>query len=213
MARMETSASRMMSLRLKKRLKTAQKGHKLLKDKQDELMRHFLELIDTIKGLRSRTESHLIEAMRRFVKATSALPREEIKAIFEDPPYKPTLNVETKTLMNLKIPSMSVEFGEGDTYGLLSSPSDIDYTLEKVKRAIEILVSLAEAEKKMELLADELDKTRRRVNALEYILIPDLGDTIKFIKMRLDEMERGNLTRLMKVKDMLEQKEKESRAS
>ena len=211
MARMEVSASRMMSLRLKKRLKTAQRGHKLLKDKQDELMRHFLELIDTIKGLRSRTEEHLLDAMRRFVKATAAVPQEEISSIFSDPPYKPELSIDSKSLMNLKIPSMSVEFGTGDTYGIITSPPDIDYTLDKVKTAIEILITLAEAEKKMELIADELDKTRRRVNALEYILVPDLKETIKYIKMKLDEMDRGNLTRLMKVKDILKARDQEQR--
>jgi len=200
---MEVSASRMMSLRLKKRLVTAKRGHKLLKDKQDELMRHFLELIDTIKGLRKRTESILLDAMRRFLVATGAQSESEIAAIENIPPYKPTLKVATKNLMNLKIPSFSVEFGTGETYGFQSTPADFDNALNDVKNAIEILVQLAEAEKKMGLIADELDRTRRRVNALEYVLIPDLDETIRFIKMRLEEMERGNLTRLMKVKDML----------
>jgi V/A-type H+-transporting ATPase subunit D len=194
----------MQSLRLKKRLKTAKRGHKLLKDKQDELMRNFLELIETIKGLRKRTEDMLIDAVRRYSMATSGLSDFELSSLITAPSYMPTLSVSKKILMNLTLPVMRLSFVAGPSYSALSSPPDTDFALEKAREAIVLLVQLAETEKRMELLADELDKTRRRVNALEYILIPDLAETIKFIKMKLEEAERGNLTRLMKVKDIIE---------
>ncbi|MFP4460206.1 MAG: V-type ATP synthase subunit D [Candidatus Zixiibacteriota bacterium] len=203
---MEISVSRMENLRLKKRVKTAEKGHKLLKDKQDELMRHFLGLIDEIKGLRHRTERELIDAMRRFVRTNGSLSEKEREIIYTASPYKPKVEIDTKILMNIKLPVFELNFEKAHTYSLLSSPADTDFALRKAQKALEILLKLSEAEKKMELIADELDKTRRRVNALEHILIPDLNDTIKYINMKLEEMERGNLTRLMKVKEMLEEK-------
>jgi len=208
MAKMRVSANRMENLKLKKRLGLARRGHKLLKDKQDELMRNFLELIDTIKGLRDRTEKNLIQGLRRFTLATCELSPEKQRAIFAVPGVKFSLSVETKRLMNLRVPIFESSL-EGNTlaYSLRETDPDVDFALRDIAKSLELLLKLAEAEKKMSLLADELDRTRRRVNALEYTLIPDLQETIKYITQKLEELERENLTRLMKVKDIIESKE------
>ncbi len=195
----------MENLKLKRRLELAKRGHKLLKDKQDELMRNFLELIDTIRGLRSRTENALIKALRRFTKATCELSPAKQRALFAVPGVQFRLSVETRRLMNLRIPAFDAELeGNPFAYSLRETDPEVDFALKEIASALELLLKLAEAEKKMSLLADELDRTRRRVNALEYTLIPDLGDTIKYISQKLEELERSNLTRLMKVKEIIE---------
>ncbi len=205
MAKLNVSANRMENLKLKKRLGLAKRGHKLLKDKQDELMRNFLDLIDTIRGLRNRTEDVLIAGLQRFTMATCELSPDRQKQLFAYPGVRFQLEVETKRLMNLRVPvfKSSIE-GNPLAYSLRETDPEVDFALREIAAALELLLKLAEAEKKMSLLADELDKTRRRVNALEYILIPDLRDTIKYITQKLDELERGNLTRLMKVKELIE---------
>lgn len=202
----------MQLLRLKKRLALAKKGHKLLKDKQDELMKQFIELVDTLKGFRKETEEKYVEAIRRFTVSTSSMSSLEIKEAFSIPAIKFKLNVTEKHVMNLKVPSFEPEFEEGELpYGYFDVPADVDFAVQDVKEALKMMIELAESMKKLELLADEIDKTRRRVNALEYLLIPNIEETIKYITMKLDELERSNLTRLMKVKDMLEAKEEEER--
>jgi len=207
MAKMRVSANRMENLKLKKRLGLAKRGHKLLKDKQDELMRNFLELINIIKGLRGRTENATIAALQRFTMATCELSPDLQKNLFAHPGAQFQLEVETQRLMNLRVPvfKSSLE-GNPLAYSLRETDPEVDFALREIAQALELLLKLAEAEKKMALLADELDRTRRRVNALEYTLIPDLQDTIKYIKQKLEELERGNLTRLMKVKEMIENK-------
>lgn len=205
MAKMKVSANRMENLRLKKRRDLAKRGHKLLKDKQDELMRNFLELIDEIKGLRERTEHALIDALKRFTMATCELSPEEQRSIFSVPGVSFELSVETKRLMNLRVPVFSAELeGNPLSYSLRETVGDVDFALRQLADALELLLKLAEVEKKISLLADELDKTRRRVNALEHTLIPDLEDTIKYITQKLEELERGTLVRLMKVKEIIE---------
>lgn len=207
MAKMKVSANRMENLKLKKRLGLAKRGHKLLKDKQDELMRNFLELIDVIKGLRARTEKATIDALQRFTMATCELSPDLQKNLFAHPGARFQLEVDTQRLMNLRVPVFkAVVEGNSLAYSLRETDPDVDYALRQITQALELLLKLAEAEKKMALLADELDRTRRRVNALEYTLIPDLQETIKYIQQKLDELERGNLTRLMKVKEMIENK-------
>ncbi len=207
MAKMKVSANRMENLKLKKRLGLAKRGHKLLKDKQDELMRNFLELIDVIKGLRARTEKATIDALQRFTMATCELSPNLQKNLFAHPGARFQLEVETQRLMNLRVPVFKAHIeGNSLAYSLRETDPDVDYALRQITQALELLLKLAEAEKKMALLADELDRTRRRVNALEYTLIPDLQETIKYIQQKLDELERGNLTRLMKVKEMIENK-------
>ena len=200
----------MNNLRLRRRLVVAKRGHKLLKDKQDELMRQFMELIDTVKGERNRVEKRLISALKRFSIARSTLSREELYELFALPGVTTTLSVRQKQVLNLKIPSFELTLkGDIISYSFLRTTAEFDLALLELKELLEELVKLAEIEKKMQLFADEIDKTRRRVNALEYKLIPDIEETIKFITMKLEEVERGNLTRLMRVKDMLEEKRKE----
>ena len=208
--KLAVNPNRMNNLRLRRRLVVAKRGHKLLKDKQDELMRQFMELIDTVKGERNRVEKRLISALKRFSIARSTLSREELYELFALPGVTTTLSVRQKQVLNLKIPSFELTLkGDIISYSFLRTTAEFDLALLELKELLEELVKLAEIEKKMQLFADEIDKTRRRVNALEYKLIPDIEETIKFITMKLEEVERGNLTRLMRVKDMLEEKKRE----
>ncbi len=201
------SANRMNMLMLRRRLVIARKGHKLLKDKQDELMRNFLELIDEIKGLRIRTEKVFIEAIRRFTLSTGLLPIEELEAIFIVPAISARVEISTTRLLNLRVPKFKVKFsGEILSYSLTNTLLELDGAMSDMEKALKLLIALAETEKKLSLLAREIEVTRRRVNALEYVMIPDLFETISFIRMKLEELERGNLTRLMKVKDIIAQK-------
>jgi V/A-type H+-transporting ATPase subunit D len=207
MALLPLSANRMNMLMLRRRLVIARKGHKLLKDKQDELMRNFLELIDEIKGLRIRTEKVFIEAIRRFTLSTGLLPIEELEAVFIVPAISARVEISTTRLLNLRVPKFKVKFsGEILSYSLTNTPLELDGAMSDMEEALKLLIALAETEKKLSLLAREIDVTRRRVNALEYVMIPDLFETISFIRMKLEELERENLTRLMKVKDIIAQK-------
>ncbi len=207
MAFLPLSANRMNMLMLRRRLVIARKGHKLLKDKQDELMRNFLELIDEIKGLRIRTEKVFIEAIRRFTLSTGILAIEELEAVFIVPAISARVEISTTRLLNLRVPKFKVKFsGEILSYSLTNTPLELDGAMSDMEEALKLLIALAETEKKLSLLAREIDVTRRRVNALEYIMIPDLFETISFIRMKLEELERENLTRLMKVKDIIAQK-------
>ena len=207
MAILPVSANRMNMMNLRRRLVIARKGHKLLKDKQDELMRNFLDIVDEIKGLRSRTENVLMDALRKFTVATGIMTKQQIEQSFVIPPTEAKVTVKTSRLLNLRVPKFEVEFaGHGIAYSLATTPILLDEATKQMTEALKLLVKLAETEKKLELLAKEIDTTRRRVNALEYVMIPDLLDTIRYIRMKLEELERGNLTRLMKVKDIIAQK-------
>ncbi len=207
MAIIAVNANRMSLMNLSKRLAIARKGHKLLKDKQDELMRNFLEIVDSIKGLRAHTEKILIEALRDFTVATGVFPRNEIENMFVIPSIRAKVELKSARLLNLRVPEFNVSFeGEGISYSLATSPARLDKAMYNMSESLKLLVKLAETEKKLELLASEIDTTRRRVNALEYVMIPDLHDTMRYIKMKLEELDRGNLTRLMKVKDIIAEK-------
>lgn len=207
MAIQSIGANRMNLMMLRRRLEIAQKGHKLLKDKQDELMRNFLEIVDQIKGLRAKTEELLIDALRRFILNTGSMSKQELEQMFIIPTVYANLKVRTSRLLNLKVPSFDVEFsGEGITYSLYYTLPELDDVMSDMEEALRLLMRLAETEKKLALLAQEIDMTRRRVNALEYIMIPDLIETIRSIRMKLEEFERGNLTRLMRVKEIIARK-------
>ena len=202
MAVLSVGANRMNLLALQRKLAIAQRGHKLLKEKQDELMRNFLGIIEQIRGLRARMENMLINAMRRFTIATGPLSRSELDAAFVVPPINASLEVRTLRLLSLNVPNFFATFaGEGISYSIMNTPIELDAVMKDMTEALKLLILLAETEKKLQLLAYEIDSTRRRVNALEYILIPNLSETMKYIKMKLEELERGNLTRLMKVKN------------
>jgi len=197
----------MQLLKLRRRLSIARRGHKLLKDKQDQLMRNFIALIEKLKGTRTELESEFLEILRAFTLASSSIPVCELKGALGLPGMSLGLRVSTSRLMNLRVPHFQlVEEGEPISYSYYSIPPTIDTAVIRMRRLFPKLVELAELEKRLTLLADEIDRTRRRVNALEYLLIPSLEETIKYIKMKLEEAERSNLTRLMRVKEIIEKK-------
>ncbi|MCD6418029.1 V-type ATP synthase subunit D [bacterium] len=207
MAILPVGANRMNMMALQRRLVIARKGHKMLKDKQDELMRHFLDIVEEIRGLRARTETVLVDALRDFTVITGALSQQELEGIFIIPAVEASVSVKTERLLNLRVPNFEITFDDrGISYSLANTPAQLDVVMKKMEEALKLLVELAATEKKLELLANEIDTTRRRVNALEYVMIPDLKDTIRYIRMKLEELERGNLTRLMKVKDIIAEK-------
>jgi V/A-type H+-transporting ATPase subunit D len=201
---LEVSATRMELLRLRKRLRLANRGYDLLKKKQDELMRQFLELMEKIGDLRKEIEEKLAAAHSQFLMARSVMDRESMEEAIMFPNQKLTLNVSTMPVMNLRLPQFDVK-SEGNvySYGLLNTSGELDSALGAYSELLPEMLRLSQIERSVELLANEIEVTRRRVNALEYILIPNLQDTIKYIKMRLDEMERSNLSRLMRVKEIV----------
>ncbi len=205
MARLNVNPTRMELRRLKTRLKTAVRGHKLLKDKSDEMIRQFMSFVKQNKALREEIEDDLREALKYFMLASSVMGEENTEQIFAVPSRK--LNVETsiKNVMGIDVPMLKITGIEGDLpYALCSVPADMDVAVSKLTALSEKLLLLAEVEKTCNMLALEIEKNRRRVNALEYIMIPQLNETIKYIMMKLDENERATIIRLMKVKTMLE---------
>lgn len=202
--KLDVNATRMVLLRLKRRVALARRGHKLLKDKQDELMRRLMDLVRTIRELRERVERELTETVHRFLFARASMDPEAVEEAFLIPKKEVSLEVKKRSLMNIKVPLFEEVFsGEIYCYGFANTSGELDASLLALDRVLEHLIDLAEKEKTLQLLADEIERTRRRVNALEYILIPNLDETIKYIRMKLAEMERGDLTRLMRVKEIV----------
>jgi len=202
--RLAVNPNRMELLRLKKRLFLARRGHNLLKDKQEELMKRFLSLIEESKRLREEVEEKLGVAYGNFLSARGVMPGEVLEEALLRPKKKVAVKTEVVPVMNLRLPRLELE-EEGETlcYGLAGTSGDLDVSLSLFSEALPAMIKLAEIEKWIELMAEEIERTRRRVNALEYILIPNLEETIRSIGMKLSERERGNLTRLMKVKEMV----------
>ena len=204
MIQQNVNATRMELLNQKKRLKLAKRGHKLLKDKQDELMRQMMLLIDEVRELRVSIEEEFQSILSGFVLAKAEMEKYEIEEALAMPQKKVTLDVDEKNLMSVRVPRFTKNVkGNIISYGYMNTTGEMDIALIEFDKFLESLFELAEKEKTVQLLADEIDKTRRRVNALEYKLIPNLEDTIKYITMKLQEMERATLTRLMKVKDIV----------
>jgi V/A-type H+-transporting ATPase subunit D len=201
---LEVNATRMELLKLKKRLVLARKGHDLLKKKQDELMRQFLELLEQIGELRTDIENRIQKAHRSFLMAISVMDREKLEEAMMFPSQKLTMEVSTASVMNLRLPKFDIS-SEGSvySYGFAETSADLDSALGAYSELLPEMLRLSQIERSVELLATEIEVTRRRVNALEYILIPNLQDTIKYITMRLDEMERSNLSRLMRIKEIV----------
>ncbi|AEB29661.1 V-type sodium ATPase subunit D [Carnobacterium sp. 17-4] len=192
---------------LKGRLSTATRGHKLLKDKQDELMRQFILLIRKNNDLRTEVEAKLTKAMQSFVMAKALLNEKFIEELVAIPPRSVSLDLYEKNIMSVKVPVMNFNYDDDDNskelvYGYLNSNSELDTSIEQMADVMTQLLELSEIEKTCQLMANEIEKTRRRVNALEYMTIPRYEETIYFIQMKLDESERAAITRLMKVKDM-----------
>lgn len=192
---------------LKAKLSTANRGHKLLKDKQDELMRQFILLIRRNNELRAEVETKLTKAMQSFVMAKALLNEKFIEELVAIPPRSVSLDLYEKNIMSVKVPVMNFKYDDNEdseelVYGYLNSNSELDTSIEQMADVLKQLLELSEIEKTCQLMADEIEKTRRRVNALEYMTIPRYEETIYFIQMKLDESERAAITRLMKVKDM-----------
>ncbi|MFH1284846.1 MAG: V-type ATP synthase subunit D [Candidatus Peregrinibacteria bacterium] len=205
MAKLNTKPTRMELLNLKRRLKSAQRGHKLLKDKQDGLMQKFMEIIKEAKSLRREIEEKLSRAFKNFMQASSMMLPEMLESALLYPSAKTQLEVSTKNVMSVHIPYFKLH-QEGDilNYGYLQTSAELDMALSAFQDVFPLLVKLAEIEKQAERLAAELETTRRRVNALEYKLIPDLKETVKFITMKLAESERSTIVGVMRIKAMIE---------
>ena len=208
MAKLKVNPTRMALSELKLRLVTAKRGHKLLKDKQDELMRQFINLIKENKKLRVEVEKELSESFKSFLLASATMSPLFLESAVSFPKEKLSVEIKSKNIMSVNVPEMKFvkEEMEGSIfpYGFVQTSAELDDTVIKLQKVLDNLLSLAEIEKSCQLMADEIEKTRRRVNALEYSTIPNLEETVKNIRMKLDENERATITRLMKVKQMLE---------
>lgn len=209
MARLNVNPNRMELSKLKKRHVTAVRGHKLLKDKQDELMRRFIELVRENDRLRKEVEEELITAYRDFVLVGAVTSPDFLEEAVMFPKERVSLEISSKNIMSVIVPQMKFirEAAEDESsifpYGFFGTSDELDRALTRLFHILPKLLTLSEIEKTCNLMTDEIEKTRRRVNALEYMTIPQLEETIKYIRMKLDENERGNLTRLMKVKAMI----------
>ena len=212
MAKLNVNPTRMELSRLKKRLATSTRSHKLLKDKQDELMRQFINLVKYNNKLRKDVEDQLQSSLKDFVMARAVMSSEFLEEAVSYPKEQISVEVGEKNVMSVSVPVMNfkrqLEGDEGSIYpyGFANTSSELDDTLSKLYGILPQLLELAEVEKSCQLMADEIESTRRRVNALEYMTIPQLQETIKYIRMRLDENEKEATTRLMKVKSMIEQR-------
>ena len=206
MARMNVNPTRMELKRLKARLKTAERGHKLLKDKSDEMVRRFSVLIRENKRLRDETDADTAAVLQEFSKARSLISVEEIETAFSLPTKTVTVKTGVKNVMSVEVPEMEVGVetsGGGYPYAFSTVTSEMDYTTKMAADLTLKLLKLAEVEKSAEMLAIEIERNKRRVNALEYDMIPELNETIKYIRQKLDENERSATTRLMKVKTFI----------
>lgn len=203
MVRLNVKPTRMELNNLKERLKIAERGHKLLKDKRDELMRRFISLIRENNQLRKEVESYLIDNLKSFAVAKSLKNSQMVEELFSIPSKEIELFVEKENIMSVTVPRMHMNItsqNENSEYSYLSSNSEMDDVFATMNSLIDKLLRLAEVEKTCQLMADEIEKTRRRVNGLEYSIIPNLSETIHYIELKLEEAERANLVRIMKVK-------------
>ncbi len=207
MAKINVNPTRMELNKLKSRLKTATRGHKLLKDKTDEMVRRFSVLIKENKKLRDDVESDVSNLLSQFAVARSLMSKSQIMLAFSMPAVSVELDCGKSNVMSLNVPKLNLTEsinGGKYPYSLAEVTSEADYSVELVGKVLPKLVRLAETEKTVQMLADEIEKGKRRVNALEYVMIPNLQETIKSITMKLEENDRSSRTRLMKVKSMLE---------
>lgn len=208
MAKLNVNPTRQELLKLKIKLKTALRGHKLLKEKRDGLMKEFMGKIKEAKRLRQETEKDLAGAFRAFAFAAADMRKEVIEEALCYPQKKVSLEAKTKNVMSVMIPEFEVK-EEGDflSYSLSTTSSVLDDSLKTFSDIIKDLITLAELEHSCRLLAIEIEKTRRRVNALEYVFIPEMQETIRYITAKLNEQERGTIVTLMKVKDIIEKQQ------
>jgi len=208
MAATQVTPTRMELTRLKRKLVTAVKGHRLLKDKRDELMRQFLDLVREDMELRVKVEEGIRNANRNFVLAKAGMSEETLRAALMAPRQEVILNQDKKNVMSVDIPVFNYETRTADandiySYGFAFTTGDLDGAVRSLADVFPDMLKLAEIEKSCQLMAAEIEKTRRRVNALEHVIIPETQEGIRYITMKLDENERSTQVRLMKVKDMM----------
>ncbi len=203
--------TRMVLNQQKTRLKTAMRGHKLLKDKRDELMRRFMEVVRKNRELRTRVEQGMTEAFSALTVASAIMSPDMLEQAILYPRQSVELSMEFKNVMSVNVPVYDFKTKTADTgdiypYGFAQTSGELDDALSKLSQVFADMLELAQVEKTMQLMAQEIEKTRRRVNALEYVMIPECQENIKYISMKLEENDRSSKVRLMKVKDMVLEK-------
>ena len=208
MAATQVNPTMMELTRLKKKLVTATKGHKLLKDKRDELMRQFLDLVRENMALRQKVEAGILSANKNFVIAKAGMSEQILNTALMSPKQEVYLEATKKNVMSVDIPVFKTRTRTADandiySYGFAFTSGDLDDAVKSLADILPDMLRLAEVEKSCQLMAAEIEKTRRRVNALEHVIIPETQENIKYITMKLDENERSTQIRLMKVKDMM----------
>ncbi len=208
MANTVVNPTRMELTRLKGKLKTAQRGHKLLKDKRDELMKQFLDTVRELRELRSQVEEELMRVHSSFTVASALMSAQAMEQALMYPKQSVELTMSFQNIMSVNVPVYHYQTRTDDTgdifpYGFAATSGELDGAVEALGKVFQDMLKLAQTEKAAQLMAEEIEKTRRRVNALEYVVIPNTQDSIRYITMKLDENDRATTTRLMKVKDML----------
>ena len=208
MAVMNVNPTRMELTRLKGKLRTAQRGHKLLKDKRDELMKQFLDTVREVRSLRSEVEEELMTVHDAFTVASALMSSQALEQALLYPKQSVKLTQTTKNIMSVNVPVYDFQTqtrSDADIYpyGFAATSGELDTAVDALGKVFRKMLKLAEVEKAAQLMSEEIEKTRRRVNALEYVVIPDTQEAIRYITMKLDENDRATTTRLMKVKDML----------
>ena len=210
MAILRVNPTRMELTLMKRRLVTARRGHKLLKDKRDELVRRFIGLVKENAVIRKQVEQELGAAMKDFALARAVMEPGALRQALLYPAREAAITMGRRSILSVRVPVFAMdEESVSKTvlpYGLAETSAQLDGAIETMAKVLPLLIQLAEIEKTTGLLADEIQKTRRRVNALEYVMIPQFEETIRYITMKLEENERGALIRLMKVKEMLEER-------
>lgn len=219
MPKLNVNPTRMELTRLKGKLRTAQRGHKLLKDKRDELMKQFLETVREVRVLRAEVEDELMTVHGSFTVASALMSSEAMEQALLYPKQSVELAMGFENIMSVNVPvydfkTKTASDSDIYPYGFAGTSGELDTAVEALGRVFRKMLKLAQIEKSAQLMAEEIEKTRRRVNALEYVVIPDTQDTIRYINMKLDENDRATTIRLMKVKDMiLKQSIEEARAA
>lgn len=205
--RLNVNPTRMELLKLRRRIAIARRGHKLLKDKQDELMRMFMKRIDILKDMRQETEELLRRAMGKYVMLKAFLGDDKMSELIQEMQVGYEFTQTCESLLSVRLPRYEFKFTTATLLpGYFDTPYALDSVRERFKELMQKLIQLAQEEQTIQLLAEEIGKTRRRVNALEHILIPNLIETMHYINMKLIENERGTIVRLMKIKDIVRRK-------
>jgi len=201
---LKVNPNRMELLRIKKRLVVAKRGYKLLKDKRDALIQVFVRLAKENNTAREELEEKLLKCYAIFSKASSLISKLDLEEALMFPKAKSVTEVSFKNIMSVNVPQYKLKCeGKYYSYSLVDTTAELDSALKKYHEILTLMLKMAELDKSVTLLADEIEKTRRRVNALEYVIIPDLEETIKFITMKLDEMARSTNSAIMRIKEII----------